>query len=198
MRYIYFLAIPVLAIWSASPALNPMYVPWGTEGAEGVLAEGCVLASLNFIAILLSSKLIVKNLNFYSFAIGCILIISFALSLEVLFWNMLDKDQNKGIILRQLFGIRLGAGLTVISYLNMFLKFERNRANFVLKDLFKFGFRISILFFLIELLLFIFRDALRHGNAYYALDCAMFAIALVAMATLSGIGALAVRLPGKA
>jgi hypothetical protein len=180
------MAAAAVAIWLASPALNTAYVPWGAGGASTAFASAATITLISMFAMVValrrSAMEDLKSGSRTLVATVAVLIIA-----EILFWTMIDVDNNKPMLSRQSAGIDAGlvaAGLAALGAL------WPGRTGFSpppLADGARWIARALGGALVLELALFAVRTMFHRTPGYYAMDCSMFAVAAISTAMVVAV-----------
>jgi cytochrome bd-type quinol oxidase subunit 2 len=165
-----------VAVWLASPALNSAYVPWGARGATEVfviaIAIWLISTYVMGVEFRRSDTSDIENLPRILFGIILFLIIG-----EGIFWLTIDEENNKSMLLRQQLGIVLS--VVAVICITIFTLRGMSSQNHKLLHFLRWVTIIIVSFAALELVLFTIRNALRQTLGYYAMDCSMFAVAII-------------------
>jgi hypothetical protein len=172
-----------VAIWSASSALNVAYIPWGADGASSAFASAAAIWLISTLSLAIEFRRC--DVEARGCMIALVATVGLLILAETLFWLKIDDDNNKPMLLRLSAGIDVGlvaAGLAVILALWPSRRLRRSQWPFALSA--RRAAKLVGGALALELALFAFRTVFRRSLVYYAMDCAMFAVAVLSVAII--------------
>ena len=169
-----------VAVWLGSPALNSAYVPWGTSGASGVFVGAAAIWLISTFLLIVTFQR--SDVETRGFALTLVAIIGFLVLAESLFWFTMDENNNKPMLLRLSVGTDVGLVAVGVAAIVTLWPGPVRRFQWLFAHCARWTAKVIAGAITFELALFVFRTLFRRTLGYYAMDCAMFAIAALSVA----------------
>lgn len=170
-----------IAVWLASPALNSAYVPWGANGVYTSLASAAAIWVISVFTMSMAFRRSnVEDIKTHSYLLT--ILISFLALGEVAFWSAIDDNNNKPMLLRISTGIQAGWAATILSIIGTIFSYRYPIYKHEFSRYFKSILISFFAFVMFEILLIVLMRLFYGTLWYYAIDCAVFATAIIFLA----------------
>ena len=181
-------ALGISSIWAISPAVNPPYIPWGTNWIfDSLLVVSVAVLSLSLIVVFRAVREGFSRELFRTAALIIIACLVFVFS-EVIYFTSAGDDHE--VLGRQLVGLLASTFLLGGSSLLLVRLPKRSTIEMTSSAIMRFSFILAAMVALAEFILLFARG--KFGSAVYqALDLSMFSVALVAATCLAALVSLA-------
>jgi hypothetical protein len=170
-----------IAIWLASPALNSGYVPWGASGASRAFASAAAIWLISTLAMLVAFRR-AKAEKIAKPPFALLITVALLVLAETAYWLAVDETNNKPMLLRQSGGNWAGFVAAGSAAVAAMWRGHSPQPQWPFASYARWAAAIIAAAVALELALFAVRTAMHRTPGYYAMDCSMFAVALLAAA----------------
>ena len=177
MREMLAMVAAAAAVWLGSAALNSSYIPWGAAGDLRTLGSAIAIWIVSTLAMVRAFQ--ASNVESKSFSLMLLVTVIFLILAESLFWLLISNTNNKPMLSRLSMGIDLGFILTGLAAIAALSSSQIRHAPWPLTRCARWIAKVGAGAVVLELTLFIFRLVFHQTRGYYAMDCAMFAVAVL-------------------